>query len=234
MKYLFITLDVQDGERKHTHRILHTTNAKNIEFAAQRYVANFWGYGERQNKEDDFWWFFGEITCRLYTVVEISEFEYKLMSDIFSGNVRKDYFSIVHAGMQQDLGREEIQIHAGKNGNVFIYQDGDKLGFIVDVYGQNDIAGTMTVWEDDLNPMPDEDNEPIDPNNFSLVEQEDFLDKWGQLTDEVCTELGYDEKGSDDLLMVDYFYYEPKKYWIPKSASLYTPREQAIADYLRS
>jgi hypothetical protein len=88
MKYLFITLDVQDGERKHTHRILHTTNAKNIEFAAQRYVANFWGYGERQNKEDDFWWFFGEITCRLYSVVELTEAEYKLMSDVFSGNVR--------------------------------------------------------------------------------------------------------------------------------------------------
>lgn len=55
MKKLFITLKVQDGENTHTHRVLHTTNAQNIEFAAQRYVANFWGNGERQNKKDDFW-----------------------------------------------------------------------------------------------------------------------------------------------------------------------------------
>ena len=152
MKYLFITLDVQDGERKHTHRILHTTNAKDIEFAAQRYVANFWGYGERQNKEDDYWWVNGEITCRLYSVVELTEAEYKLMSEIFGGrSEKKTYFEIVHSGYCGASNREEIQIHAGENGNIILYQDVDKLGFIIDVYGQKDLTDTMTIWEDDLN-----------------------------------------------------------------------------------
>jgi len=146
--------------------------------------------------------------------------------------LNNSYFEIMHQDYYEPAGREEIQIHAGEHGNVYLFQDGDKLGFIIDVYGQNDQLDTMTVWEEDLKDW-DEDEEPIDPNNFSLVEQEDFLDQWGQLTDEVCAELGYDEETSDDLLMVDYFYYEPKKYWIPKISSLYTPREQSIADYLR-
>lgn len=149
-------------------------------------------------------------------------------------DLNNSYFEVMHQDFNEDAGREEIQIHAGENGNVYLYQDGDKLGFIIDVYGQNDLADTMTVWEDDLNPdFGDEDNEPIDPNNWSLVEKEDFIDKWGQYTDEVCAELGYDEEDSDDLLMVDYFYHEESRKWIPKCASMYTPREQSIADYLR-
>lgn len=232
MKYLFITLDVQDGERKHTHRILHTTNAKNIEFAAQRYVANFWGYGERQNKEDDFWWFFGEITCRLYTVVEISEYEYNLMSAIFSGRTEsKNYFEIVHTGHCEASQREEIQIHAGENGNIILYQDADKLGFIVDVYGQNDLANTMTVWEDDIKPAEDE---PliIHPSDEEIRE---FKEAWGQGHREVCSQLGYSYKHSesDELLMVDFFWIEKDKKWYNKESSLFTPREQLIADYLR-
>jgi hypothetical protein len=142
------------------------------------------------------------------------------------------YFELMAIGKNDSLQREEIQIHAGENGNIMIVKTDE--GFVIDVYGQNDIVDTMAVWEDTLNPLEDNDDEVIDPNNFSLVEQEDFLDQWGQLTDEVCAELGYDEKDSDDLLMEDYFYYEPKKYWIPKSSSMYTPREQSIADYLRS
>lgn len=152
MKYLFITLDVQDGERKHTHRILHTTNAKNIEFAAQRYVAAFWGNGERQNKKDDFWWFFGEITCRLYTVVEISEFEYNLMSKIFGGRTEsKNYFEIVQAGYNEGLEREEIQIHCSENGNLMIVKTDE--GYVVDAFdiGGNNI-NSMCVWEEVINP----------------------------------------------------------------------------------
>jgi hypothetical protein len=36
--------------------------------------------------------------------------------------------------------------------------------------------------------------------------------------------------------MLDYFWYAPIKgsgFWIPKCSSLYTPREQAIADFLK-
>jgi hypothetical protein len=65
--------------------------------------------------------------------------------------INNSYFEIMHQDFCEDAGREEIQIHAGENGNVYLFQDGDKLGFIIDVYGQNDLADTMTVWEDDLN-----------------------------------------------------------------------------------
>jgi len=143
------------------------------------------------------------------------------------------YFELMAIGKNQSLGREEIQIHAGENGNIMIVKTPE--GFVIDVYGQNDLVDTMAIWEDSLNPPSDddEDNEPIDPNNWSLVEKEDFIDEWGQYTDEVCAELGYDPDTSDDLLMEDYFFHAESNKWIPKSSSLYTPREQSIADYLR-
>ena len=159
MKYLFITLAVQDGERRHDHRCLHTTNAKNIEFAAQRYAASFWGFGERQNKEDDFWWVNGEITIRLTSVIELSKSEYKLMSDIFSGNVRE-----------------------------------------------------------------------IHPTNKEIQE---FKTAWGQTHKDLCEELGYNKKTSDDIIMLDFFWIAKDKKWYNKEASGFTPREQLIADYLR-
>ena len=142
------------------------------------------------------------------------------------------YFEIMHQDYYEDAGFEEIQIHAGEHGNIYLKQDGDKLGFIIDVFGQNDILDTMTVWEEDLKDWIDED-EPFDPNNYSLVEVEDFIDEWGQYTDEVCAELGYEEDSCDDLLEVDYFYHERSRKWIPKCNSSYTEREQAIADYLK-
>lgn len=146
---------------------------------------------------------------------------------------RPNYFAIVNQGWNTGLEREEIQVHCGENGNLMIIKTEE--GYIVDAIdvGGNNI-NTMCVWEDDINPLTDDEDEPIDPNNFSLAEQEDFLDEWGQLTDEVCAALDYDEKTSDDLLMLDYFFYEPKKYWIPKASSFYTPREQSIANYLRT
>jgi hypothetical protein len=143
------------------------------------------------------------------------------------------YFEIMHQDYYEDAGFEEIQIHCGENGSVYLKQDGDKLGFIIDVYGQNDLVDTMTVWEEDLKDWNDED-EKFDPNNFSMVEKEDFIDEWGQFHDEICAELGVpDSNDADDILMVDYFWYAPQNKWIPKCSSLYTPREQSIADYLR-
>ena len=226
MKYLFITLDVQDGERKHTHRILHATRGNNIEFAAQRYVSNFWGFGERQSKSDDFWWFFGEITCRLSNVVEISEYEYKLMSNIFTGRTdSNNYFKIVQAGYEAGLQREEVEINCGQNGKIMIHQDEDKLGFIIDVYGQNNEAGTMTIWEEDLF-----DDEP------TKAEIKAFLNEWGQKQGEITSNLGYPKSHSesDDLLMEDYFFLEGKKQWYPKISRMYSEREQLTADYVRN
>jgi hypothetical protein len=49
-KYLYIYLVVQDGERRHDHKVLHITKANNLAFAAERYVSTFWGYG-KVNKE---------------------------------------------------------------------------------------------------------------------------------------------------------------------------------------
>lgn len=228
-----------------------------------------------------------QITDFIFAV----ESDYQTYHNLDSDNwdrVHKPYFTVVHAGFEKASQREEIRIHAGENGNIVIYQDNDKLGFIIDVYGQTDIANTMTVWEEDLS-TPEDDDQPRDehgilttcpvcgsektrkdldfpttmrgcggcmsewniedevtfngregieeesndPKNFSMVEIVDFVDEWGQYTDEVCAELGYDEKDSDDLLMVDYFYDMESKKWIPKCASGYSEREQAIADYLR-
>jgi hypothetical protein len=83
VKYLFIHLEVQDGERRHDHRVLHTTKAKNINFAAERYVATFWGYSSRPFKGD--WWHVGEIALRLKRVVKLTKSEYNLINRIMNG-----------------------------------------------------------------------------------------------------------------------------------------------------
>ena len=145
--------------------------------------------------------------------------------------INNSYFEVMHQDFNEDAGREEIQIHAGENGNVFLYQDDDKLGFIIDVYGQNDLADSMTVWEEDLNPSEEESN---DPRNFSDVEIQEWKEKWGQSHSEITANLGYPRSHaeSDELLMDDYFWVEKDKRWYNRCASGFTPREQAIADYL--
>jgi len=74
------------------------------------------------------------------------------------------------------------------------------------------------------------------PENFSDVEIRKFKEEWGQYHNEITANLGYplSHNESDELLMVDYFWNEEEKMWYPKSASLYSEREQAIADYLRN
>lgn len=67
-----------------------------------------------------------------------------------------------------------------------------------------------------------------------MSEVEKFVEEWGQTTEEICTNLGYDLEDSDDLLMVDYFYDNLSNVWIPKHSSLYTKQEQKIADQLRT
>ncbi len=70
-KHLLITLEVQDGEHRHTHRVLHTTRAKNIGFAGERYVSTYY---ENFAYRNDVWWNFngGTIAVRLERVVELS------------------------------------------------------------------------------------------------------------------------------------------------------------------
>jgi len=146
-------------------------------------------------------------------------------------DLNNSYFEVMHQDFNEDAGREEIQIHAGENGNVFLYQDGDKLGFIIDVYGQNDLADSMTVWEEDLNPEEDNENLPV---TFTDEEILQWKKDWGQTHSGITAELGYprSHNESDGLLMDDYFWVEKDKRWYNRCASGFTPREQAIADYL--
>lgn len=101
-------------------------------------------------------------------------------NQIFEGDkLPKPYFEIVHSGYQKELGREEIQIHGGENSNIFLIKTDE--GFVVDVYGQNDLIDTMAIFEDTLN-----ENDPLDgieetgaPENFSEFEVNEFKKKWG-------------------------------------------------------
>ena len=174
MKYLFIELKIQDGERQHNHRVLTTTLASNVRFAAERYAASYWGYGKREDK-DDYWWVNGEITIKVVRVTELTQYMYRAMSDIFSGNVRPDLAPLSDDGIPQ---------------------------------------------------------EPTDPQNFSDLEVQEFKDEWGQPDEEInsCLDL---EGDSTDYLVGDYFWLEDSQQWYPKCSSMYSEREQAIADYLR-
>jgi len=80
MKHLFIELEVQDGENRHTHRVQHTTNAKNINFAAERFVSQYWG---ADSHIDEWWWAKGVMAMRVVKVIEMTEGEHKIMNKFF-------------------------------------------------------------------------------------------------------------------------------------------------------
>ena len=76
MTHLFIEITVQEGEFEHTHKILHTTNCINLEFAVQWYCAHFWGYGERDFNDEWWWWdgiHCGRVEC--WEIVSDEDFE---------------------------------------------------------------------------------------------------------------------------------------------------------------
>ena len=149
--------------------------------------------------------------------------------------LNNSYFEIMNQDFCEDSRREEIQIHAGEHGNIFLFQDDGKLGFIIDVYGEQDHVNTMQVWEEDLDPDDELLEESNAPENFSMVEVEDFKDEWGQFHDEICAALNVpDSNDADDILMGDYFWLATDNKWFPKCSSMYSEREQAIADYLRA
>jgi hypothetical protein len=68
---------------------------------------------------------------------------------------------------------------------------------------------------------------------FTEEEIQEFKKEWGQSHREICSNLGYSKKGSDDLLIMDYFWIEKSKQWYPKCNSCYTEQEQKIANFLR-
>jgi hypothetical protein len=73
-----------------------------------------------------------------------------------------------------------------------------------------------------------------DEEEISKEEIKAFKESWGQSHSEICANLGYSKKGSDELLMEDFFWIEADKKWYNKESSLFTEREEEIANYLRN
>jgi len=63
---------------------------------------------------------------------------------------------------------------------------------------------------------------------------EKWKEDWGQTHEEICSNLGYDEEGSDDLLMDDYFWNQEDEKWYNKHSSTMTDEEEEITDFLRN
>ena len=107
-------------------------------------------------------------------------------------------------------------------GKADIYLIKTDEGFIIDVYkaDSNDgILESLQIWEDDLEPSDEE--------------IEAFKKEWGQSHGEICSELDVPEDGSDEYLMDDYFWIDNDEIWCNKHASLFSEKDQKIADYLQ-
>lgn len=141
----------------------------------------------------------------------------------------KPYFEIISEGYNEEAEREEIQIHAGENGNVFLIKTDE--GFIVDVYNQDNHLDTLSIWEEDL--MSDEEDSDADiVFDFSYPNVKAFIEKWGKTEEDVYVELELDEKNITEIGDT-YFWEETAHLWIPKIHPEYNEEEQAIADYLQ-
>ena len=107
-------------------------------------------------------------------------------------------------------------------GKADIYLIKTEEGFIIDVYkaDSNDSPlDSLTVWDDELDPSDDE--------------IETFKKEWGQSHGEICANLDVPEDGSDEYLMDDYFWIDNDEIWCNKHASLFSEKDQKIADYLQ-
>jgi hypothetical protein len=61
---------------------------------------------------------------------------------------------------------------------------------------------------------------------------ENFVENWGQSHKELCSNLNYDTETSDDIIMLDYFWDVLDEVWLPKQSTLYSKKEQKIANEL--
>jgi hypothetical protein len=75
----------------------------------------------------------------------------------------------------------------------------------------------------------------MEKETFTTQEIAQFKKDWGQTHAEITLNLGLrpSHKDSDEYLMADYFWIDKDKRWYNKSASMFTEREQEIADHLR-
>lgn len=71
---------------------------------------------------------------------------------------RVNYFEVKSQGWNTGLEREEVQINCGENGILMVVKTDE--GFVVDAFdvGGNNID-TMDVWEDEINPLTDDDED---------------------------------------------------------------------------
>jgi hypothetical protein len=136
---------------------------------------------------------------------------------------------------------DRIEVDCGRNGHLTLIRT--DVGMVVDVYanGNDDgVVATMSVWDVDMNNERDwtddlsEDEQPNVCKTPTAEEMREYYKNWGQKHSEICANLGYDKKTADDLLMVDYFWLQSQKEWYPKISSVYSNREQEIADHLRN
>ena len=136
-----------------------------------------------------------------------------------------------------------IHIKCGENARVVLIET--DMGFIVDVFRITDDENiaTMSVWNEDIDDdgrdFTDDLSEDVQPDcckpkTPTAEEIKKFFSEWGQKHKEICANLGYDKKTADDLLMEDYFWLQSQKEWYPKISSVYSNREQEIADHLRN
>ena len=90
IKYIFLKLNVRDGEIEHTHKILLETKCNNIDFAVAWYAAHFYGenwynevpsYHNDRCKLSDVYWFqiHGEVCISVDSYTELSKRHYNLM-----------------------------------------------------------------------------------------------------------------------------------------------------------
>jgi hypothetical protein len=139
----------------------------------------------------------------------------------------KNYFEVEET---EEETPHRIHIKCGENARAVLIET--DMGFIVDVYRNTDDENiaTMSVWNDDLS----EDEQPDVCKTPTAEEIREYYKNWGQKHGEICANLDYDPKTSDDLLMEDYFWLQSQKEWYPKISSVYSDREQEIADHLRN
>ena len=150
----------------------------------------------------------------------------------------KNYFEVEEI---EEETPHRIHIKCGENARVVLIETNE--GFVVDVFRITDdvLLDTMCVWNadifDDGRDFTDDLSEEEQPDCCKPPTQEEineFKRYWGQTHKEICNALGYNPRTSDDLLMEDYFWIEDDLSWYPKISSIYTDKDQIIADYLRA
>jgi hypothetical protein len=142
-----------------------------------------------------------------------------------------NYFKIIPG-----IDPERIEVECGRNGRVFLIHTDQ--GLVVDVYanGSDELVDTMAIWDEDLNNQVDftddlseEEQHKDEPTDEEI---EKFKNDWGQTDSEIKSNLELDDDVDDSLLMDDYFWIDNDQIWCNKHASLFTEREQEIANFL--